>query len=282
MQGQPVAGSASATTHIGRRQKQGKLALAGRVAGSGVGLKVISFLCLVIAWAIIASFYPPTFLPGPERVFQKIIKIVLYEDFLTHAYGTVGRVMAGFVLALLGSAGVGILMGANDRLEKFLETYVLVGLTIPGLCWAVLSLMWFGISEASPVFAIFVIVSPMIAVNMWQGTKAIDKELLEMGKAFKAKRTTVVTEIVVPQLLPYLFAGARFGFALAWKVVVLSEMLGLSNGIGYMINTSFSTFSMDGVLGWTLAFTILMIVFEFAVLKPLERRFTGWRPKIAL
>lgn len=250
--------------------------------GSSLGLRIISFVSMVALWAVLAAFFPPTFLPGPERVFQKLIKIVVNENFLTHASSTVARVLVGFVLALLGSAGIGMAMGINSKVERFLDTYVLVGLSIPGLCWAILALMWFGISEAAPVFAIAVIVSPMIAVNMWQGTKAIDRELLELGQAFRTKRAAVVWEIILPQLLPYVFAASRFGFALAWKVVVVSEMLGLSNGIGYMINMSFSTFSMEGVLGWTLSFTLLMIAFEFGVLRPVERHFTAWRPKIAI
>ncbi|MDA8187690.1 MAG: hypothetical protein M0T85_06080, partial [Dehalococcoidales bacterium] len=66
-----------------------------------------------------------------------------------------------------------------------------------------------------------------------------------------------------------------------WKVVVLSEMFGLSNGIGYMINRSFSVFSMVSVLAWTVAFTLVMFVFEFGMLRPVEKHFTRWRPSIS-
>lgn len=245
-------------------------------------MKTLSLIVLLAGWKLVASFYPPTFLPGPDLVAVRILKLIVEEDFFFHAYHTIVRVFAGFTLALITSTFVGIAMGTSGRLEKFMDIYVLVGLTIPGLMWAVLALMWFGITEVAPIFAIFITVSPMIAVNMWQGTKSIDKDLLEMGKAFRSNRRTLVKEIIIPQLLPYLFAATRFGFALGWKVVVLSEMFGLSNGIGYMINRSFSVFSMVSVLAWTVAFTLVMFVFEFGILRPVERNFTRWRPSISL
>jgi NitT/TauT family transport system permease protein len=173
-------------------------------------------------------------------------------------------------------------MGANRHLESFFEPYILLGLTVPGLAWAVLALMWFGVTELAPVFAIYVVTAPMLAVNMWQGTKAIDAELLEMARAFRVSRGKVIADIVVPQLLPYLFAGSRFGFALGWKVVVLSEMFGLSSGIGYMINRGFSLYSMQNVLAWTIGFTLVMVLFEYGMLRPMERYLLRWRSAISL
>ncbi|MCL5959227.1 MAG: ABC transporter permease [Chloroflexi bacterium] len=275
----PLAGRTSEETLPGKVERGRRQA--GAILGQGWAIKVLSIVVLLLAWQLVAFFYPPNLLPGPDRVAARIVRIIVQENFFFHAYNTIARVLVGFALALVVSIFGGIAMGSSNRVEKFLDTYVLVGLTIPGLCWAVLALMWFGITELAPVFAIFVTTSPMIVVNMWQGTKAIDRELLEMGKAFRTSRGSLVREIIVPQLLPYIFAAARFGFALGWKVVVLSEMFGLSNGIGYMINRSFAVFSMESVLAWTVAFTLIMVVFEFGILKPIERYFTRWRPSIS-
>jgi NitT/TauT family transport system permease protein len=173
-------------------------------------------------------------------------------------------------------------MGMRRRIEQFLDLYVLIGLTIPGLAWSVLAVMWFGISEAAPVFSIVMVCVPMLAVNMWQGTKAIDKQLLEMAQAFHITRGRVIVGIIAPHLAPYLLAATRFGFGLGWKVVVLSEIFGMSNGIGYMINRSFARFSMIDVLAWTFGFTIIMFLLEYGVLQPLERYILRWRPKFTL
>jgi len=192
----------------------------------------------------------------------------------------VQRVALGFAGAFVVSLAAGTLMGARRLAESVLSSWVLVGLTIPGLCWAVLAVMWFGITEMAPVFAIFVVVLPMLTLNIWQGTKSLDRDLIEMARVFRTPWPSVMGDVVLPQLLPFCLAGARLGFALGWKVVVLSEMLGLSSGVGYMINRSFSAYSMDDVLAWTVGFTVVMFAFEYAVMLPIERRLVRWRPVV--
>ncbi len=246
------------------------------------GLKLLAIVVLLAFWQLLSLFYPPTFLPGPALTLGRLLELVGSGEFFRQAIPTVLRVSVGFALALLAGTVVGIAMGARRSLESFFEAYILVGLTVPGLAWAVLALMWFGITEVAPVFAIFVVVTPMLAVNIWQGTKAIERELVEMAQAFRVGRRKVIADIVLPHLLPYLLAGSRFGFALGWKVVVLSEMFGLSSGIGYMINRSFSLYSMRNVLAWVIGFTVVMGLFEYGVLRPLERYLLRWRPAVAL
>lgn len=246
-------------------------------------IKLLSLVVLFVVWWLAALWVADQmFLPDPWSVMERLGGLLLHEQFVMHAANTVRRVLIGFVIALAIGCAVGIAMGVQRQLEGFFEMYVLVGLTIPGLAWAVLALMWFGVSEVAPVFAIVAVVTPMLAVNMWEGTKAIDKQLLDMARAFQIRRARIIASVIVPQLVPYILAASRFGFGLGWKVVVLSEIFGLSNGIGYMINRSFAKFSMLDVLAWTFGFTLIMYVFEFALLRPIERRLLRWRPKFQL
>lgn len=259
---------------------KGKWSLAEALRANAV--RLLSLIALLVAWSIIASFFDPTILPGPVIVLKEVYKIFSTGEFLVHMFATIRRVVIGFVWAFVFSVLIGLLMGLSRTCERFFEVEVLVGLTIPGMAWAMIAIMWFGIRDMAAIFAIFIIILPMITVNMWEGTKSIDKELIEMGQAFKAKRVTIIRHIILPQLVPYLFAGTRFGFALAWKVVVVSEIFGLSNGVGYKINESFTLFSIEGVLAWTISFTIIMIIVEFGLLKLIEERVTRWRPTVTI
>jgi len=241
-----------------------------------------SLLTMLVVWHAIASFFPPTLLPGPIPVFQRVWSIMLSGQFLLHMGATMLRVATGFLAAFLVSIGLGIFMGVNRTAERFFEPEIVVGLTVPSLAWSVIALMWFGISELAPIFTIFVVLQPVITVNIWQGTKALDHEVIEMARAFRAGRPMVIRDVVIPQLVPYLLAATRFGLSLAWKVTVIAELLGLSNGIGYMIHYSFGIFSMLDVFAWTIAFTLVMLALEYGFLKPLETRITGWRRAVAL
>ena len=184
---------------------------------------LLSVGSILVLWAIVAAFFPPTLLPGPHIVARRLGELAARGDFWLHLRATIQRVALGFAMAFVISIGAGILMGSRRLVEGLFESYVLVGLTIPGLCWAVLAVMWFGITEMAPVFAIFVVVLPMLTLNMWQGTKSLDRDLIEMGHVFRASRTSMLRDVVLPQLLPFCLAGARLGFALGWKVVVLSD-----------------------------------------------------------
>lgn len=245
------------------------------------GLWLLSVGSVVILWTVIAAFFPPSLLPPPGVVARRLAQLIVAGDFWFHLGPTLRRVVTGFGAAFLASVAAGIVMGARPLAERVLQPYVLVGLTIPGLCWAVLAVMWFGITELAPLFAIFAVVLPMLTLNMWQGTKSLDRDLIEMARVFRASRRSLLRDVVLPQLLPFCLAGARLGFALGWKVVVLSEMFGLSNGVGYMINRSFSAYAMDDVLAWTAGFTIVMFLLEYGVMLPLERRLVRWRPVVA-
>jgi NitT/TauT family transport system permease protein len=241
-----------------------------------------SIAAMLLVWQGVAWFFPPSLLPGPVPVFARVWEIFVSGQFATHMGQTLLRVGAGFSLAFLVSIALGIFMGASRTAEEFFEPEIIVALTVPSLAWSVICLMWFGISELAPIFTIFIILLPLITVNVVQGTKALDHEVIEMAHAFRAGRPTVVREVVIPQLVPHLLAATRFGLSLAWKVTVIAEMLGLSNGIGYMIHYSFGIFSMVDVFAWTLAFLLVMVALEYGVVKPLEARVTRWRRAVVL
>lgn len=243
-----------------------------------IGLVVTSILAVIFVWWIISLFYRPEFLPSPFLVFQVVVKLFATGEFFFHMYKTVIRIAIGFTLAMVISTILGVIMGISRHVEEFFEAEVLIGLTIPALCWAAISIMWFGLKDASAIFAITALITPMITVNILQGMKTLDKDVIEMGRAFEVNKKMIVQHIVLPQLVPYFFASTRFGLGLAWKVVVIAEMMGLSNGIGYMISFWFGLFSMKDVLAWTISFTLVMFVIEYGIIRNFEKRLTRWRP----
>lgn len=248
--------------------------------GSNLFIKVLSFVLLFGTWQLLTVVFGDFLMPGPVEVAERLVNVVLNEGFAGHMGATLYRVLIGLVLSLVLAVLVGIPMGLFRMFERFFESYVLLGLTIPGLAWALIAVMVFGINNSAPIFAIVVSTAPMVILNMWQGTKSIDRDVLEMSASFRAGRWHTVRHVVFPQLMPFVLAGTRLGFALAWKIVVLSEMFGLSSGVGYALNINFSRFSLSGVMAWTIAFTIVMAVFEFALFRPIERHVTRWRPSI--
>jgi NitT/TauT family transport system permease protein len=99
-----------------------------------------------------------------------------------------------------------------------------------------------------------------------------------MAQVFKVSKSQMVRHIVLPSLSPYLFAAVRLGMSLAWKIVVVVELLGLSSGVGYGINQGFNNFDMELTLAWVLGFSVVMAAIEFVVMRPIEAYVLRWRP----
>lgn len=254
--------------------------LGGTSRSSNLVIKGAAILLLLLVWQLASVWQGDLLVPSPVAVVERMAEIVREGEFVTHMYATLVRVLAGLAISMIVAVTFGVAMGLFRPVERFFESYVLLGLTIPGLAWALMAVMAVGISNWAPILAIVASTSPMVILNIWQGTKSIDTDVVEMGRAFRASRREMFRRVILPQLVPFVLAGTRLGLALAWKIVVLSEMFGLSNGVGYQLNLNFTQFSLAGVIAWTLSFTAVMGLIEFGLLQPIEKHITRWRPSL--
>ena len=244
-----------------------------------IGLRVGSIVVLLGAWWLLSLVFPPALIPRPVETLSEVAAIIRGGEFLTEMGNTLRRVLVGFGIAMVISIPLGIVMGTFRSLESFFEPPVILGLTMPGLIWAVLMIMFFGLTETSAYGAVAVTIFPMLTISIWQGTKAIDKDLIDMSSAFHASPWSKVVDVILPQLVSHILAAIRYGLGLAWKVVVVVEMFGFSNGVGYQVVRGFNVFSMKAVLAWAITFLVVMIVIEFGIIGSLERTVTRWRPR---
>lgn len=238
---------------------------------------IFSIAVFLILWELSAQYLGRSLLPGVAPVLSRMIELVSSGTFFTHLLATIRRVVVGFGAAYAVSIILGILMGRNETIEYLFEIPVLIGISVPGLAVAVISIVWFGLSELTAYVSVFILATPLIIFNFWQGAKAIDENLIEMAEIFSISRYNVGRHIILPSLLPHLLASARFGLAVSWKIIVIVELLGLTSGVGYKINSAFQQYSVVGIIAWTLNFTIVMMIIEFGILKQLEKRATKWR-----
>ncbi len=244
------------------------------------GLRIGSIVALLLAWWLTSLVFPATLVPKPWETFGEVGTIITTGNFFVEMGNTLRRVLVGFGLAMVVSLPLGILMGTMRSLESFFEPPVILGLTMPGLIWAVLMIMFFGLTEISAYAAVAITILPMLTISIWQGTKSIDKDLIDMSNAFHASPWSKAVDVILPQLVSHILAAVRYGLGLAWKVVVVVEMFGFSNGVGYQVIRGFNVFSMKVVLAWTITFLVVMIVIEFGIIGSVERTVTRWRPRV--
>lgn len=190
---------------------------------------------------------------------------------------TLGRVAAAFAISMLLGTMLGLAMGTWRRLDLMLDSWVIALLNLPALVVIVLMYVWFGLTEAAAIAAVTLNKLPTTAVVVREGARAVDRNLMEMARSFRMRRWPTLRHVALPQLYPYLFAAARSGLAIIWKIVLVVELLGRSDGVGFQIQIYFQLFDVTNILAYTLAFILVVQAIEWAVLQPMERRATRWR-----
>lgn len=217
-------------------------------------------------------------LPSPWLVAISIWNNALSGDLLYNAAATMARIAVGFVLAMALGMFIGLLMGIRSYWESFFGYIVYVGLTVPVLFWAVVGVMLFGFNFFTPVFTVFLAGTPYAALNIWQGTKAVSKDLTDMGKAFKVPRMKIIQEVFIPSLTPYIFSAARYSFLSTWKLIMIAEAFSATEGLGYRIYFSFlNGFSIRQVFAWTLVFAVVAFFLELVGFRRGERAVSRWK-----
>ena len=242
---------------------------------------IVSLLGLCLAWSLLARAWPNPALPAPTDVWRVLVKETASGDLVYHLAMTLARVAAAYVVAMAIGTVLGILLGRRRRLDMFFNPWLVLFLNIPALVVIVLAYIWFGLTEAAAVGAVAINKIPNVIVTIREGARALDNRLMEMASVYRLNRTDRVRHILIPQLQPYFAAASRSGIALIWKIVLVVELLGRSNGVGFQIYLYFQIFEVAGILAYTLAFVAVMLMIELLLVQPIEYRATRWRRRAA-
>ncbi|EIJ34886.1 ABC transporter permease [Thiothrix nivea] len=235
-------------------------------------------LCgFVLLWQLVAWALDSRYLPSPLAVLATLWQQLRNGELLFHLGVTLLRVLVSFTLAMLAGVALGILMGSRKTWDAWLDALLILGLNIPALVVIILCYIWLGLGETAAVLAVALNKIPTVVVTVREGARAIDHELLQVAQVYRLSRWQTFRKVYLPQLYPYLFGAARNGLALIWKIVLVVELLGRSNGVGFQLGNYFHFFDIQGILAYTLAFALIVLALEATLLRPLERHLNGWR-----
>ena len=238
---------------------------------------VASLITLLLVWQFSALAFSSPLLPAPLIVVKVLVEQLQSGTLLSNLGITLARLTVSFFLAMILGTTIGILLGRNKRLDDFFDSWLIIFLNIPALVTIILCYVWFGLDEFAAILAVVVNKLPNVVVTLREGTRAIDKTLLEMAQIYRFGKFKTLSHVVWPQLYPFLIAAARTGLALIWKIVLVVELLGRSDGMGYQLHLFFQLFDVASILAYTIAFIAVIQVIEWGILKPLERHARRWR-----
>jgi len=240
-------------------------------------LRIASIITFFLIWQLSSLALNVDLLPSPLNVFLKIIEEFKSNELIFHTLITLKRVVISFFIAMLVGTFFGIYMGRNEKINVFLDDWLVLGLNVPALVIIILSYVWFGLNEIAAILAVSLNKIPMVAVIMREGSRSIESDYLDVAKFYKIDKKKLFFKVILPQLYPYLLSSARSGLSLIWKIVLVVELLGRSNGVGFKLYGFFQFFDISGILAYTLAFVILIIFVEFIIVRPFEKKISIWR-----
>ncbi|MCG8325113.1 MAG: ABC transporter permease subunit [Thiotrichales bacterium] len=242
-----------------------------------VSIRIYSLLLCIIIWHLLSFSLDSELLPGPAVVLANLWQHLVEDNLLYHLSITLLRVLISFFVALILGSVLGILMGNSPRLNAALDSLLIIGLNIPALVTIILCYVWFGLTETAAICAVVLNKVPVVVVTIREGARAIDRKLLDVGDAFNLGKSKIFFRIYLPQLYPYIVAASRSGLSLIWKIVLVVELLGRSDGIGFKLGTFFQFFDIASILSYTLAFAIVVLLAETCLVQPVEARLNRWR-----
>ena len=236
---------------------------------------------MLLAWQVAAHFADPRLLPGPLAVLAAIRAQTATGALPAALAITLARVAAAFALAMALGSALGYAMGRRAAVDRWLDAPVIVLLNLPALVIIVLAYIWIGLNEAAAIGAVALNKMPNTVVTLREGARTLDVGLDEMAAVFGFSPLKRWRHIVLPQLAPFLAAATRSGLSLVWKIVLVVELLGRPNGVGFEIGSAFQLFDVATLLAYALPFTAIMLIVESFVVQPFERHVGRWRPRAA-
>jgi NitT/TauT family transport system permease protein len=243
--------------------------------------RVASLALLLVAWFVGSWLMGPQMLPAPTTVLNAIVTEARSGELFLQLGITLARVFVAFTLAMTLGSAIGLLMGRVGLIDRLGDSWLVVLLNLPALVIIVLAYLWGGLTELAAILAVAINKLPTAVVTVREGARALDPALDEMAQVFALPRRKALRHIVIPQLAPYLAAAARTGLSLVWKIVLIVELLGRPNGVGFEIGIAFQLFDVTRILAYALAFVVVILAIETLVVQPIERRASRWRPRTA-
>jgi NitT/TauT family transport system permease protein len=252
-------------------------------AGGGVrgwlttdtGARITAYVAGLLLWTLLAA--PIERIPGPSSVvvnlWQEFERGEVFGNFGT----TMVRYFSGVAVATVAGVAIGMLVGLSKLWRAALSDIVLVGLSIPAVIWAFLTVMWFGLGWQAAFTATVLAATPFVAVNVSKGVLGISRDLGDMSRAYGVPLQRRIRHLVLPGVAGYVVAGVRFGMIIGWNAVLLAEWFGSSSGVGFRARYWYDAQRFAGFAAWLVLFIVFIVVLDRLVLERLSRRAFVWR-----
>lgn len=245
-------------------------------------LELVSITLFLFTWELVAlsGVFPRLLFPTLEEVFKSLFELASSGELFIHIAASLRRVLAAFLLAAAVGIPWGISMGASRTVLGLSDWYVRAMLSLGGISWIPLSILWFGLSEASRVFVILMGSLPPVVMNTMEGVRNVNPNLVKAARVLGSSNLKVFTSVVIPSILPNIITGLKLSLGFGFRVMIAAELIAAPSGLGYLLESSRAVGDVPTVLTTMLIIVVLVLLIEHVGFENLERRLFKWRPSV--
>ena len=241
-------------------------------------LSLIIPVGILIIWELSVSsgWVPNTLIASPSQVFVDFFKLLFSGELFIHSFVSLYRLILGFVIGTLIGVFLGIVVGVSKLGEKLVAPTIQLIAPIPVIAWIPLFIIFLGIGDASKIALISLAALIIVYINTVQGVRSTDQKLIELADSYKKSRKDLITKILIPSALPQILTGMRVALGLSWILLIASEVIASSSGLGWLIWDSRNFSRPDDMIVGMIAIGILGKLSDMFLVS-IEKKLTKWR-----
>lgn len=235
------------------------------------------FVVLVlVAWFLYAQRVPDYIFPSPATVGVSLVGLFTEPALLIHTLASLSRVISAVLIAAILGGGLALLPYYKPIVREIFHARIKPFLlAFPSIGWALLAIVWFNISNSAVIFVQVAVLTPFCLVNIAEGLRELDRELMEMTRSFTRSKRRTFTKAMWPLLYPFAIAGMRMSYGVALKIALVAEVFGSKSGLGFLMHEAQETADTPLVFATCLALVILFAAGDRLVFEPLSRLYRG-------
>jgi NitT/TauT family transport system permease protein len=238
---------------------------------------LFGFLLLLAGWQVLSFYTHEILLASPARAISGLWDMIGTSYFNGHFLITLKRVFFGLLFGGVSGFLLGTAAGLNRDIRNILKPFRWIMLSISPVVVVVLAMLWFGLGSTMVVFIASVLIMPIVYVNTVKGIEMVDATLVEMAQLYRFSLFMRIKDLYTPAIVGPLSAAMVLVICMGVRVVILAELMGANDGIGYALGTTRSNLDMPQLFAWILVSLGIVSILEFCLLRPIEKHFRRWQ-----
>jgi len=258
-------------------------ARATRVAGErrmrrmflNLGIRLVSVITFLLIWEVAGSHIDPILFTTPSAIAKAAVEMIASGELWAYFWPSLKVLMVGFSFAVVFGILTGLMLARFWVIDVAFSVYITFLYSIPSVALVPLIVLWAGYEDTAKVIILFMFAFFPMVINTYQGVKAVDPKLIEVGKAFRCSEWQLWKNIVIPASLPFIVTGLRLSLGRALIGMVLADLYTALSGVGYLISRTAATYQVNRMFVPIVALGLLGVTLT-ALLRMAEKYVAPW------